>query len=608
MNYSIQRNGFQFASVRVTGKVNERIMDAETVSMKFERKDFIDLKLGDYVTIYGKRYFLTAIPQTKKIASNRFEYTCEFQSIKYRLGEISLLFPDSENILTVADFSVMVNAADALDLIVENANRADSGWTAGTVSNTVPQNITFSNNNLLNALATVAEVFDLEYWVDADKTIHLTKQQPITGIELQYGKDNGLTTITRQQLDDTKVVTRLYAYGSTKNLSPGYRLGADRLRFDELYMERNVSEYGVIEQSEIFEDIYPHRVGTVTAVDENDPFVFFDTGIDFDMNSTLPHNGWLVANIGLGSIWRRIRQYFVPINRDAQLSDLNIQYAGSIQQINQGGTLVLIPGVSAKVTFNTGQLAGYTFEIAAGGYTSSTKRIKLLPNEDEEAIEVPSEFLRPAVGDKYVITDIIMPESYVIAAENKLKTEAINWLLENSVPKLQYHVTLDPVYLKQNNIEITLGGRVKFIDEDFNLNKYLRITAITRDLKNPYDVQLELSEVVKHRRQISDLIQGGLQRIDLQQGQQRLGNQSRLVGNVAINASSRVALTERIVGDPSALGNATLAELAIPATAPIRTIDAPKIESWNKVESDYKVDMQANPLQVYLSTIIRKRK
>src|SRR5690606_30171445 len=197
-----------------------------------------------------------------------------------------------------------------------------------------------------------------------------------------------------------------------------------------------------------------------------------------------------------------------PPERVTQLNDLDVQYSGVIHQINQQGTLMLIPGVSAKVTFNTGQLAGYTFEIAAGGYDSSTKRIKLLPNEDEEAIEVPSEFLRPAVGDKYVITDIIMPESYVIAAENKLKTEAIKWLNENSRPRLQYHVTADPVYFKQNDIEITLGGRVRVIDEDFDLNQFLRITAITRDLQNPYDVQFELAEATRHNR----LVRAGIER------------------------------------------------------------------------------------------------
>jgi hypothetical protein len=88
------------------------------------------------------------------------------------------------------------------------------------------------------------------------------------------------------------------------------------------YIQYNTQVYGVIEQTITFDDIYPHRTGVVTGVDALNPFIFDDTLIDFDVNS------------------------------------------------------YLLPGTSAKVVFNTGQLAGYSFEIKEGGFINATKPSK----------------------------------------------------------------------------------------------------------------------------------------------------------------------------------------------------------------------------------------
>jgi hypothetical protein len=68
------------------------------------------------------------------------------------------------------------------------------------------------------------------------------------------------------------------------------------------------------------------------------------------------------------------------------------------------------------VVFNTGQLAGYTFEI--NRYNNATKTITINKNKDEKTLDIPSDLLHMQIGDEYVLVDIVMPQSYISNAES----------------------------------------------------------------------------------------------------------------------------------------------------------------------------------------------
>src|SRR5690606_10503888 len=101
----------------------------------------------------------------------------------------------------------------------------------------------------------------------------------------EYGKGKGLYSLRREALSDKNVVTRVYGFGSTNNLDTNYRGGANKLIFGPTpYLEKNIALYGAKEGFVEFPDIYPHRTGTVTAVDAEDVFQVTDNLIDFDLN------------------------------------------------------------------------------------------------------------------------------------------------------------------------------------------------------------------------------------------------------------------------------------------------------------------------------------
>ncbi|HAY3505722.1 TPA: hypothetical protein JRX33_000135 [Elizabethkingia anophelis] len=447
MKYAIKRNNNIIAQVEPQGNVSTKIMGEELVNMTFELPTMVKFQIGDSVNVYGANYYLLQAPVVEKVNTRHFKYSLQFGSIIYELSKIQLLFPDAENNLTVSEGNPIGNADLLIGHVLNNANRLQNGWTKGTVIETEAKQVDFSEDNCLSALAKIAEAFEVEYWIDADKSIHIVERKSDSGYSFQYGKNKGLKSITRNPMDGSNIVTRLYAVGSEKNIGAKYRNGAKRLKMDVPYLEKNTDIYNVIEHTKKFDEVYPRRIGTVTAVDANNPLIFTDSTMDFDLNE-----------------------------RDGN------------------GTTILIHGIPAKVTFQTGQLAGYMLEIKENGYHTATKTFTLNKNKDEKAIEVPSNLMRPKVGDQYIITDIVMPASYVTNAEAKLKVKAQEYLDKNCKERLQYTVVSDPFFFRELNVNIALGNTVHFIDADLGLDANLRILSISKDLQNPYKVAFEIGE------------------------------------------------------------------------------------------------------------------
>ncbi|MDV3793318.1 hypothetical protein CMU23_01385 [Elizabethkingia anophelis] len=447
MKYTIKRNNNTIAQVEPQGNISTKIMGEELVNMTFELSTMVKFQIGDSVNVYGANYYLLQAPVVEKVNTRHFKYSLQFGSIIYELSKIQLLFPDAGNNLTVPEGNPIGNADLLIGHVLNNANRLQSGWTKGTVIETEAKQVDFSEDNCLSALAKIAEAFEVEYWIDADKSIHIVERKSDSGYSFQYGKNKGLKSITRNPMDGSNIVTRLYALGSEKNIGSKYRNGSKRLKMDVPYLEKNTNIYNVIEHTKKFDEVYPKRIGTVTAVDANNPLIFTDSTMDFDLNE-----------------------------RDGN------------------GTTILIQGVPAKVTFQTGQLAGYMLEIKENGYYTATKTFTLNKNKDEKAIEVPSSLMRPKVGDKYIITDIVMPASYVTNAEAELKVKAQEYLDKNCKERLQYTVVSDPFFFRELNVNIALGNTVHFIDADLGLDANLRILSISKDLQNPYKVVFEIGE------------------------------------------------------------------------------------------------------------------
>ncbi|MBC9913191.1 hypothetical protein [Chitinophaga varians] len=440
---TILRAGAEVVTIKPDSGSNQQktIMGDNMVTLQFSLNRAVAFKLGDFCSVYGENYFLNDVPTEKKVSTYRYEYTLTMRSEYFDLSKVQFMDYDTAENVRSGVFSLMGNADTFMDLLIKNANRVGAGWTRGTVIGTSYQNMTFNSESCLTVLGRLAQQFGTEYSIEGKK-ISLDKRQVDTGVTLRQGKDKGLYDITRKNFSDSRVITRLYAFGASTNLPPDYRNYAGRLLMTGgiQYLEKNTSKYGVIEAAKVWDDIYPHRTGKVTAVNAGNVFTFKDAAIDFNVNDQL------------------------------------------------------LPGVSAKVTFNTGELAGYTFDIQK--FDNIAKEFTILKNKDEKAVDVPSAIQRPAIGDEYVLVDIKMPQTYIDAAEAALKTAAQDVLNAQSEPLIEFDMTCDPAYFRKYNLTPNIGDLIWVVDANLEINKRTRVTSFTREFEDEYTFKLTLSDGV----------------------------------------------------------------------------------------------------------------
>jgi hypothetical protein len=431
MLYDIKRGSQVIATVYPEGQQEKEIMVKDIVPISFSYPSSIRFAIGDTIEVWGETYYLNQMDETTKDSSLKFSYQMLFQAAYYSLAKPKMFFYDRNNELKVLKFEIIVNASLLLDLIVANANRTQSGWTKGDCDETEYKLLPFNGESVLTALDNGAKEFRTEWWV-VNKVIHLTKRGVSSGLRVAYGYDKGLRGgLTRTNVDSTSVFSRLYVSGSDKNLPANYRNGQKNLMLPEPMDFIQGPIYGDEEIEAVinFPDIKPGRIGTITSV--TSPFMFTDTGIDFNVNDHLMT-------------------------------------------------------ISAKVSFVTGQLSGYTFEIPKGGYNTSTKTVTIIKNEVEKDLNLPSDLLKPAVGDTYFFEDVISPPADIIAAQLKLLEKGTEYFNAQSVPRVAYSVPPDFFYFKRNQKTLSLGDYIYVEDFDLQLDKDIRINSYERDLHEKY--------------------------------------------------------------------------------------------------------------------------
>lgn len=439
------------------------LMQEDVLALSFLSPVNIAFQIGDYCTFLGKLYQINQLPGREELSSRRIQYTLQMEAEYYDLAKTSYLFLNSTNVFTEPVFPLRGKLQDFADLIIYNLKRVfpTAEWVLGEVEQTDYQTIDFSAQNCLQVLTTLASNFNTEYLV-VGKTINLKQIQSSSNLLLKRGKNNPLLSLKESPQDSSNVITRLYAYGSTKNISATYRGGLQRLQMGNIsYIEKNVELYRLQEFIKIFDgsdgttEIYPHRTGTVSQIDTtgSNPFLnFYDADIDFDVND------------------------------------------------------YLISGVTAQVVFNTGLLSGYTFDISS--YNNSTKKFIVNQNAADPNFVVPSTLFNPQVGDTYVIVNINQPDIYYSDAETLLQAAAQAYLDLNCIPPVSYTGVINQKWFKDNNRSFNLGDQVQVQSDKLGIDKITRITSFSRKINNIFDIDMTLADTITPNLIIVKLING----------------------------------------------------------------------------------------------------
>ena len=451
------------------------IAQAKKVELRYSLVDHVELPTGTYIEYHGERYTLWYPSDFKKEGTRVFDYTVTFGGNEEILKKYKYkLLSDKPYKLK---FVMTATPRMFVELLVDNLNLYDSGWTVGTVIEAPEKLLSFNHEKCWAVLGRLAEEFDTEFEI-VGKTVHLRKVEYFKDapVALSYGKGNGfLPGVGRANQGDNLPVEILYvqggernidysAYGSQTLLLPksqelsyqGRRYKTDK---DGMYVtraDRPLSSYN--EDSYDASDIYPSRVGTVSETDT-------EPGEDTDGNDVTFYNSYDSS---------------VPAN-------LNFEDC-------------LIAGQTMTVIFQTGRLAGREFDVK---YIHDGRKFEIVPAE-QDGMDLPNSSLYPEVGDKYAVFNISLPTAYV--CDNATKTgaswdmfrEAVRYLYEREERQFTFSGELDGIWAKKNwlaiGAKLVPGGYVDFSDPQFQPDGILiRITGVRDHINRPHSPELELS-------------------------------------------------------------------------------------------------------------------
>ncbi|MDB9004482.1 hypothetical protein PN601_05045 [Parabacteroides distasonis] len=451
------------------------IAQAKKVELRYSLVDHVELPTGTYIEYQWERYTLWYPSDFKKEGTRVFDYTVTFGGNEEILKKYKYkLLSDKPYKLK---FVMTATPRMFVELLVDNLNLYDSGWTVGTVIEAPEKLLSFNHEKCWAVLGRLAEEFDTEFEI-VGKTVHLRKVEYFKDapVALSYGKGNGfLPGVGRANQGDNLPVEILYvqggernidysAYGSQTLLLPksqelsyqGRRYKTDK---DGMYVtraDRPLSSYN--EDSYDASDIYPSRVGTVSETDT-------EPGEDTDGNDVTFYNFYDSS---------------VPAN-------LNFEDC-------------LIAGQTMTVIFQTGRLAGREFDVK---YIHDGRKFEIVPAE-QDGMDLPNSSLYPEVGDKYAVFNISLPTAYV--CDNATKTgaswdmfrEAVRYLYEREERQFTFSGELDGIWAKKNwlaiGAKLVPGGYVDFSDPQFQPDGILiRITGVRDHINRPHSPELELS-------------------------------------------------------------------------------------------------------------------
>lgn len=472
----------------VSAKQNWGLNAEDTVDITVESPFPQTYNIGDRITIFGRDYKLNRLPSVKKTGMHGFQYTLQFEGVQYDLFRVTydLTIDTTTNELQdIQGDSLTGNLRRFMTVLVANANRVFPGkWKLGVCLDTISdKTLTFGeSDNCLSVLQNLCgqSNFNVEFDIvqaDGVYTINLYEHVGQTlPYKFEYGKGHGLYDLHRENVSSANIVTRLKVYGSTENITSKYR--ADRLCLPgrtkgQSYIEKAemVAKYGIFEGRKNFDNVKPTFTGSIES--KVDEFSFIDTKFPFDLNAK---------------------------NAD-------------------GETLYLIDGVSAKIHFNTGNLAGYDFEVKS--YDHATHKFTLLKTTDDRGDVFPSETsmaFQFGVGNEYKILDVAYPSDIEAEAEAELAEVGNKYYDQNCQPKVQYGLSVTKAFLEKlvgTNDSVTNffapGDFLHVVDADIDVDKAIRIKSFVRNILDPYDYTLTISDITTNatitNRVISDLVE-----------------------------------------------------------------------------------------------------
>ena len=424
------------------------------VTVNFTTWEFFVLSVGDYVEISGKRFSIKKEYRPKKTDTQKYTYNISFYGREHDMQDLLFcrLNQGEDDLESV--FAYDGTPMEMLEKLVANMNRNTDGvtWRAGQAVTGDRKTINFNGLFCWDAAGEIAGAWETEWWLDGEY-LNIGKCEHGERVTLGYmkGLKTGLTQ--NENSNSIKWFTRLIPVGSTQNIDPS-KYGYTHLQLPsrDKYIDLN-TQLGLKEHREeaAFEDIFPHRLGTVSSVRSEE-----QTNTD-----------------GEEYIVYYIKDKDLPFNPDEYM----------------------IGGEVIHITFESGDLSGREFEC---NWHNGTQEFEIINTYPDENTQIPGGNIIPQAGDTYILTNIRMPDEYYPIAEEQYKQAVDSFLTEYSKDISIYSGDTDYIHVDKNSVPLSLGQRVRLEDAQYFEAGYLdtRITRIERKLGNLSEASIDCSSAV----------------------------------------------------------------------------------------------------------------
>lgn len=483
------------------------LMKEDYVVLPFNTLSPVDFQVGDYVDLRGvldasmggklaKIYQIVDIPYpTYKNGGYSYELRFDAYYFKWKT-KIFKYTPEYGGL--EASWSLTASLDVQMGVFLRNLKAL--GYTYGgkdftfSIDSSVENSsklMTYENMNLIDAMFSMAEKWGCDCWV-TDHVINFGRCEFSDAVTIELGKE--AKDISRSDSKGT-YATRIYAFGSTRNIPTNYRPIDQSAVVNGIVQKRlmlpagtpyvdareGLSDLEAIEAVVVFDDIYPKRVGEITDVSSYESEVNNEDGTNTK-----------------ATFYR--------------FTDTGISFSKEY----------ILEGQELKIKFESGKLNGMEFGVAFnplglteknddGTWNPDAQLWEIVQNEDYGR-SLPDEVLFPSKGDKYVLSgwnaEKITELGLVAAAEEELLATAKKYVAKTCIDDGTYTATLNSIWVHKDQINhsFDIGQRINLVNPTYcNGGRLSRVIGFEIKLDLPYDSpQYTIGESTAYSR-ISDI-------------------------------------------------------------------------------------------------------
>lgn len=458
--------------VKYTTPINQgcvwkkELMKHDYVLLKFSLPELIDFRIGDYIEVpMGKYELLDAVYPSLNQSTGGYDYELTFHAYYWKWKNKIMLYNRQNS--KEASWSLTRSAKDHLSIVLENLNALGYLYNGikyelniGDSVDKTAKLISYNNTSLLDALNIIAENWECEWWV-VNNQIHLGRCEYNTDLDFALGEN--VTSMSRNASNDN-LATRIYAFGSTRNIPTNYRPSEGAV-VEGVVQKRlmlpvgtpsidaypNMSQEQAVESVVVFDDIYPRMLGVMKEVTPKE----YTDKIENEDGSTTEEK------------WNAYR-----------FQDTKLTFSKEY----------VLPGQELRIVFTTGALNGMDFAVS---FNPDDKKpveeqiFEIIRNEDY-GIPLPGKDMIPKNDDEYILYGFdaqLVSDQLIPSAEQELLERAQNYLEKFKIDPSVYDCQMNVIDLHEADMDLDLGTQVNLVNETyFDVPRKSRIHGFEKQL------------------------------------------------------------------------------------------------------------------------------